>query len=149
MRLSPVFVVGLAAFSLSYANAAPSYQVADKIALPDVGWDLVSFDPVMNRVYVAHGDALAAIDTADRKVTGKLAPAVRARAAVPINSGTEVLVTNGGDNTAGVFDAMTGTPIATIKTGEKPDAAMVEPVTGLAVVMNAKQGSVVHLVVEP
>ena len=141
VRLSPFFVVGVAAFGLSNAHAAPSHHVADKIALPDGGWDLVSFDPVMGRVYVAHGDMLTAIDTADHKVTGKLAPAVRAHAAIAINGGTQVLVTNGGDNTASIFDARTGALVATIKTGEKPDAAMAEPVTGLAVVMNAKTGS--------
>lgn len=142
MRSSLLTVAALAAAGFAVtAHATPSYGVIDKIALPDGGWDLVSFDPAMSRVYVAHGEMVSAVDVATRQVTGKFAPANRAHAAIPINGGAEVLVTNGGDNTATVFDAKTGAAVATIKTGEKPDAAMTDRATGLAVVMNAKSGS--------
>ena len=140
MRLS-LFAAAALALTAAAASAEPTrYHVVGKIALPDGGWDLVSFDPAMGRVYVAHGDMVSAINTADQTVIGKFAPASRSHAAVAINSGTEVLVTNGGDNTAAIFNAKTGTLTATVKTGEKPDAAMVDDASGLAVVMNAKTG---------
>jgi DNA-binding beta-propeller fold protein YncE len=133
--------VALAFLSLAGAHAAPSYHVVDRIGLPDGGWDLVSFDPVLGRVYIAHGEMVTAVDPATKTVTGKLAPANRAHAAIPLNGGAEVMVTNGGDNTAGIFNAKTGAPVAVVKTGEKPDAAMFDRASGLAVVMNAKSGS--------
>jgi YVTN family beta-propeller protein len=119
----------------------PAYSVTSKIALPDGGWDLVSFDPALRRVYLARSEGVTAIDVETGAVTGKLAPANGGHAAVPSRTGAEVLVTNGKSNTADIVDARTGARLASIPVGEKPDAAMIEPTTGLGVVMNAKSGS--------
>ncbi len=133
-----------AASLLALAGAAdakaPAYAVTGKLALPDGGWDLASFDPAMRRVYIARSDAITAIDVDTGQVTGKLARAYGGHAAVAINGGREVMVTSGRSNTADVFDAKTGAAIASIKVGEKPDAAMLDAATGLAVVMNAESG---------
>jgi YVTN family beta-propeller protein len=142
LRLRLILAATAAALAASHAAAeTPSYHVANRIALPDGGWDLVGADPVLRRVYVARNDAVTAIDLTDNKVTGKLAPANRGHAVVPLRDGTEILVTDGGSNTAEIFDAKTGAPLASIKTGDKPDAATFDPATGLAVVMNGHDGS--------
>ncbi len=53
-----------------------------------------------------------------------------------------MLSTNGNSNTATLFQAASGSVIAEISTGQKPDAAVFEPSTGLVFVMNAKGGDV-------
>jgi DNA-binding beta-propeller fold protein YncE len=119
----------------------PSYAVTSRIALPDGGWDLASFDPTLRRVYLARSEGVTAIDVETGAVTGRLAPANGGHAAVPSKTGRELLVTSGKSNTADIVDARTGARLASLQVGEKPDAAMIEPTTGLGVVMNAKSGS--------
>jgi DNA-binding beta-propeller fold protein YncE len=119
----------------------PAYAVTSRIVLPDGGWDLASFDPTLRRVYLARSEGVTAVDVETGVVTGRLTPASGGHAAVPSRSGKELLVTNGKSNTADIFDARTGARLASLEVGEKPDAAMIEPTTGLGVVMNAQSGS--------
>jgi YVTN family beta-propeller protein len=137
--LGLVVSLGLAPAAIS--QTPPAYRIATKIALPDGGWDLASFDPVMRRAYVTRSDAVTAIDAGSGSVTGKLAPANRGHATLVLKNGAEILVTNGGSDTAVIYDAKTAAELATIKTGGNPDAAMYDPASGLAVVMNARGGS--------
>ena len=119
----------------------PAYAVTSRIAMPDGGWDLASFDPTLRRVYLARPDGVTAIDVETGVVTGRLAPANGGHAAVPSKAGGELLVTSGKSNMADIFDSRTGARLASIQVGEKPDAALIEPTTGLGVVMNGKSGS--------
>src|SRR5258707_1297020 len=45
----------------------------------DTGWDYITTDPAMHRVFVAHGDRITVIDSATHKEIGTI-PANRARA---------------------------------------------------------------------
>lgn len=126
----------------THAESTHLYHVATKIALPDGGWDLASFDPEMHRIYISRSDAVTAIDTTTGKVAGALAPASRGHATIPLNGGAEFLVTDGGSDTAHIYDARTAADLATIKTGGNPDAAIFDPVSGLVAIMNARGGSI-------
>jgi DNA-binding beta-propeller fold protein YncE len=148
LRTRLPILISLAAMTAASATAAqtpaaetPTYHLAARIALPDGGWDLASFDPVLRRLYLARNDGVTAIDVDTGQVTGRLAPATKAHAVVPLKGGTEILVTDSGTNTANIFDARTGAALASIKTGEKPDAATFDAASGLAVVMNGHSGS--------
>jgi DNA-binding beta-propeller fold protein YncE len=143
LRHNWLIAVALAPFLLGSALAAPAptYHVASRIALPDGGWDLATFDPVMRRVYLARKDTVTAVDVDTTNVVGRLAPAAKGHTVVPLKDGTEILVTSGTSNTADIFDARTGAPLATIKAGVKPDAALFDPASGLAVVINGKSGT--------
>jgi DNA-binding beta-propeller fold protein YncE len=117
------------------------YHVETKVALPDGGWDLASFDAASGRVYLARTDAVDALDVASNQVT-KLAPATRGHAAIAINGGAEVLLTDGATDTARIFDAKSGQQVAAVPTGKSPDAALLDPSSGLALVMNAHGGDI-------
>jgi DNA-binding beta-propeller fold protein YncE len=132
-------VIGLLAAGAAQA-AAPAHHVAEKLPLPDGGWDLASFDAALGRVYVARSDAVTAIDVRSGTVIGKLVPAHGGHAVVPLKGGAEILVTDGQDDMARIYDAASGQRLAEIRTGQKPDAAVYDSVTGLAVVMNGKSG---------
>ena len=134
-------VVSLGMVPAGLAQTPPAYRVATRIALPDGGWDLASFDPVMRRAYITRSDAVTAIDADTGNVTGKFAPANRGHATLVLKNGAEILVTDGASDTAIIYDAKTAAELATIKTGANPDAALYDAASGLAVVMNARGGS--------
>jgi DNA-binding beta-propeller fold protein YncE len=131
----------------SAAVAAPNYSVIGEIKAGDGGWDLLSVDPADQRLYVAHGDAVTAVDLPTGKVTDKLAPADRAHAALAIPGTHEVIVTNGNANNAVILDGRTGQVRATIPTGKKPDAVAYDPATGTLWVMTPGDGAIT--VVDP
>lgn len=134
-------VAVMALASLATAAAAAPYRIIDRIAGPDGGWDYVRVDTTNNRLLVARGTSVMAIDLASKAVTPGLAPGVRLHDALPINGGAEVLVTNGGTDTAVFVDAKSGTSLAIVATGKGPDAATFDPVSGLVLVMDHAGGT--------
>lgn len=120
--------------------AAPVYKIIDRIPGPDGGWDYVRVDPDNNRLLVARGTSVMAVDLATKVVTPGLAAGARLHDALPVNG--ELLVTNGGTATAVFADAKTGATIATVPTGKGPDAATYDPQSGLVLVMDHAGGQV-------
>jgi YVTN family beta-propeller protein len=144
-KLLAVSVLALITATTTQALAAPAstpMKIVDRIAGPDGGWDYANFDPVHRRLYVAHGAAVTAIEVDTGKVTPALVAAQRAHIALPLPGGDELLVTNGGANTATLVDALTGVVRATVPTGQNPDAALFDPASGLAFVMNGRSGDI-------
>jgi DNA-binding beta-propeller fold protein YncE len=128
--------------SFTCARAAPApLVVVDRWAGPDGGWDFSSFDPVHRRLYVARTNGVTAADV-DTGQVASLLTASRTHAAIPVNDGAEVLVTEGATGRALIADARTGAVRAAIAVGTKPDAALLEPVSGLALVLDNAGGGV-------
>lgn len=142
MRIATACFAALVA-ATSAAGAAPAarYHIVDRIPGPDGGWDYASYDPARDRVLVARTAAVTAVDLKTRAVNGAFAAAARGHAAFPVNGGAEVLITNGAANTAAFVDATTGALVATVETGQGPDDAIIEPRSGLLVVMDHKGGT--------
>ena len=138
-------------FALSIAAAAPvaaqQYRVIAQLPAGDGGWDLLSVDPVDQRVYVGRPDGVTAIDLKSGKAMDRIVPGQRVHAALAIPGTHEVISTNGGANNATLFDGRTGKVRATIPTGTKPDAAAFDPATRTVWVMNPGSGDVT--VVDP
>jgi YVTN family beta-propeller protein len=126
----------------SMAAPAPSYRVVDRIKGPDGGFDFVSFDPALRRIYVSRADGVTALDVDSGALVGHLSPAQHSHAVLPLREGKALLVTDSGSNSAHLVDAASGALIADIPTGQKPDAAAFDPSTTLALVMNGKSGDV-------
>jgi YVTN family beta-propeller protein len=136
------------ASAISAAPAVlPAYQQAGAISGADGGWDLSSVDPIAHRLYLARQDGVMAVDLQTKKVTSIVLPAQRGHAALAIPGTGDVLLTNGANNTAVIFDGVTGKVRATIPTGTKPDAAAWDPFTKTLWVMNAGSGDIT--VVDP
>lgn len=144
MKIASLALAAGLALTGGVADAAtpPPLKITQRIAGPDGSWDYASFDPVHRRLYIAHGTMITAIDVDTGKVTPSLLAAQRAHIALPLPGGDEILVTNGGNDTAVLADAMTGAVRATVPTGKSPDAALIEPTTGLAFVMNGHGESI-------
>ncbi|MFI4994717.1 MAG: YncE family protein [Hyphomicrobiales bacterium] len=137
--LAVLLLVGAA---VAQTAAPPSYRILARIAGPDGGWDLAGVDPVSGRLYVARPSGVMAVDLAIGQVTPNLVPSNRGHAALPIPGTTRVISTNGGNDTATVFEGATGQVIASLPVGKNPDAAAYDPATGSLWVMNAGSGDI-------
>ena len=123
-------------------SAAQQYRVVAQLPAGDGGWDLLSVDPVDQRLYVGRPDGVTAIDIRTGKATERIVPGQRVHAALAIPGTHEVISTNGATNNALLFDGETGKVRATIPTGTKPDAAAYDPVTRTVWIMNPGSGDV-------
>jgi len=122
------------------AEPAPAYALQAPIKAPDGGYDYASFDPVHRRLYVSRAGGVTAVDVDTGAVTGQLLAAGRTHESLPLDGGAMLLVTDSGSNTAHLVDALTGASLAEIPTGQKPDAALFDPATGLALAVDGKAG---------
>lgn len=131
-----------AAAALAGPAPTPHYAVAGRISGPDgQGWDYARVDPSTRRLYVAHGDAATVMDLASGGAPTSVGAFSRAHAVVPIPGTTTLLVTSGRDNSVRLLDTRDGHEIAKLPVGENPDAAIWDPATRRALVMNAESGS--------
>lgn len=135
-------LLAAAALAAVPASAAPSYSVVGSYKGGDGGWDLLSVDSPHQKLFVARGDAVLAVDLKSGIVTDKFVPAQRAHAALAIPGTSEVLSTNGSANNAVIFDENSGKVRATIPTGNRPDGAAWDPSTRTIWVMNPGDGSI-------
>jgi DNA-binding beta-propeller fold protein YncE len=137
-----LWIAGLAlALVAGAAQAAGSgYHIVDRIAGPDGRWDYIRVDTKNNRVLLTHGGNVMAVDLATKAVSS-FAPGQGLHDAMPVNGGSEVVVTNGGTATA-VFYDLKGTQIASVETGKGPDAAAFDSKTGLVLIMDHQGGEV-------
>jgi YVTN family beta-propeller protein len=141
--MRPVFSAALLAavfHAAPAAAAAPHYRVVAQLPAGDGGWDILSVDPVDQRLYVGRPDGVTAIDLKTGKATDRIVPGQRVHAALAIPGTHEVISTNGESNTATLFDGRTGRIRATIPTGKKPDAAAYDPATRTLWVMDPGSG---------
>jgi DNA-binding beta-propeller fold protein YncE len=139
-------IVGMALFatsgSLAKQPAVPAYSVVADIPGPDGRWDLLSVDPVAERLYVAQSDGVLAVDLASGKATPNLVPSVRGHDAMVIPGTTRVISSNGGANTVTIFEGATGRVIATLPVGTRPDAIAWDPATRTVWVMTPGSGGI-------
>ncbi|HEY2661835.1 MAG TPA: hypothetical protein VGI79_19095 [Caulobacteraceae bacterium] len=141
-RLSLALVAAAVAAPFAAAQTAPAYSVTGHIKAPDGGYDYTSFDPVHRRVYVSRAGGVLAFDVDAGTVNGHLADAQRSHEVLPLADGAQLLITDSGSNSAHLVDAVSGKRLAEIPTGQKPDAALLDPASGLALVMNGHSGDV-------
>jgi DNA-binding beta-propeller fold protein YncE len=145
LLLFPAVLACNAQLSVAADTGARKVLEEIKIGGPD-GWDYTTFDPATHTVYIAHGSAIAAVNTTTKEVTAHFADAEGAHVAVPFARGSRLLITHGGTGQVTLNDAKTGTVDATIPTDAKPDAALVEPTTGRGFVMTRGGGGRVDVI---
>jgi len=139
-RLAGAIAMALAAGAAMASTAR--YQVVDRIPGPDGGWDYLRVDEAHGRVLMPRGTSVMAIDMSTKQIVTGLAPGGRQHLALPLPGGKEMLVTNGADNTVIFAEILTGVPTGTAPVARGPDAAVIEPRSGLVLVMGHAGGTV-------
>jgi DNA-binding beta-propeller fold protein YncE len=130
VTLGAVFAVGacLAIASASAAASAPElYRISGTIPIgaPE-RWDYLSFEPMANRLYVAHSDRIDVIDLTTEKVVGQVA--------VDGANGTAIVPAIGkgyagsrGTKSVVIFDLKTLRVVKTLPAVEDTDAVVYDP----------------------
>ncbi len=126
------------------ARDAPAYRTGAMIPLgtPD-RWDYVTFDPTLERVYVAHGDRVTVVDARTDRVIGDVVGIQGGTHGIALSPKTGKVYTDDGKaGTAIPFDASslkTGVPL---KVGADADAVVADPVTGHLFVIDGDPGTI-------
>ncbi len=124
------------------ATAAAAQSVVQRFAVPDGGWDYVSFDPASHRVFVGRSDGVLTVDVTSGKVTGQLVAATRTHAALALGDTGIGAVTSTAAGGVILFDAASGAVKATLPTGPKPDAAIYDAASKTLLVLDNKVGTI-------
>lgn len=142
MRFLRFVCLTLLMLTLSAALQAqnPSgYKVSQRITLGGAGgWDYLTFDGEARRLYVARATRVMVIDIDSGKTVGEIPDTNGVHGVALIHKSGRGITSNGKANTATVFDLKTLAPIATIKTGGKPDAILFDRFSGLVMTCNGQ-----------
>lgn len=106
------------------------------------GWDYASVDQRARKLYISRGASIMSLDLDSGVARLGLATTNRSHQIVPIDGGAELLVTNSGDATVTIVNAQTGKTRVTTHVSAGPDAALVEPTTGLVAVIGNRSGNI-------
>jgi DNA-binding beta-propeller fold protein YncE len=118
----------------------------ERVPGPDGTWDFLTFDGQHQVVYLARSNGVTRLDLATKAITS-FPTSVKTRIALPINGGSELLVT-AGEAGAMIMNSTTGVVrVASIPTGPKADAAFFEPIGGQVWVLDNDGGGIA--VVDP
>jgi YVTN family beta-propeller protein len=143
------------AFSLVAAGAgaaslkAPAYHVTKTIPLgtPD-RWDYVTFDPVLDRVYVSHGDSVTVVDGKSGALLGAITGIAGKTHGIASVNGLGKGYTDDSDaGIAVVFDLKTLKKIGEIKAEPDADGIVYDRQSGHILVIDGDSGKVT--VVDP
>lgn len=127
--------------------AAPAYKTVASIPLgAGERWDLLTFDPGADRVYIAHGDHVTVVDAKTRAVVGSVGTFAGGTHGVAIASGVGY-TDDGKAGVAVAFDPATLKAAATIPAAPDADAIVFDPSSGHVFVVNGDSGSIT--VVDP
>lgn len=109
------------------ADAPGLYRITKSISLgaPE-RWDYLSFDPALNRVFVAHGDRIDVVDLASDKIVGQVAVDGANGAAIVPAAGKGYAGSRGGKS-AVVFDLNTFKVLKSLPAAEDTDAIVYDP----------------------
>jgi YVTN family beta-propeller protein len=144
--LGAVVTNGLCGLPSAYAAspAAASYRLTKTVSLgPGERWDFVVFDPIDDRVYVAHGDHVTVVDEKRAKVIGQIGTFAGGTHGIAISPADALGYTDDGKaGTAIAFDLHSFKPVKEIATAPDADQIIREPVTGNIYVINGDSGSI-------
>lgn len=108
------------------------------------GWDYAAVDREIGALLIARSSGIDTFGLADNRFGPTLAQGHHLHQALPL-PGKRILSTDGDSKTASIIDATSGAVITTLRTGDKPDAAILDPADGSVLVMNGESGSITRI----
>jgi YVTN family beta-propeller protein len=133
------FMLTLAGALLAQAQKPSGYKVSRRITLGgEGGWDYLTFDGEARHLYVARATRVMVIDVDSGKQVGEIPNTNGVHGVALVHKLGRGITSNGKDDTATLFDLKTLSPIATVKTGGKPDAILFDKFSGFVLTSNGK-----------
>jgi DNA-binding beta-propeller fold protein YncE len=135
MRLVPyvrvsLFVVLIAMLPNAASLAAPAtgpsgYHLVRKVTLGgEGGWDCLTIDPVTRRLFVTHSTHVMVVSADTGKIVGDIADTPGVHDVAIAEDTGRGFISNGGNNSATIFDLKTLQIIGHAQTGTRPDATL-------------------------
>jgi hypothetical protein len=142
--LGPLIVAASALLPALTQASAPQYHIARRLDLPGAGgWDLLTFEPGTERLFIAHGSEVLVVDTRRLALAGTIpqTPGVHGIALAPeFGRG---YVSAGRASTIVVFDLKSLARLREIKsTGENPDEIIYDSFSHRVLAFNGRGRSV-------
>jgi DNA-binding beta-propeller fold protein YncE len=133
---------GLFAAARPLAAQQP-YKILDRWKIGgDGGWDYLLVDSPAHRLYLTRGARVDVLDTQTGKAVGSIAGLHGTHGIALDNTGKFGYISDGGGNAVVVFDRITLATVATIPTGQNPDAIAFEPATQTVWAFNGRSHDV-------
>lgn len=125
-RIAGSFVIGAALFCAAASLAqAPAFHVKATWHIGgDGGWDYLTTDPSMHRLYIARGNRVQVVDTRTGKLAGEMTGMDHTHGIALYSDGKTGYVSDGGAGLVRVFDRATFKQTATIPAQQNPDAIL-------------------------
>lgn len=141
MKTTLLTLFCIASFGMSVtAQEKSHYKIANHIKIDSAGgWDYVSVDKKLNRLYVSHSNIVQVIDLNTNKQIAVIPNTYGVHGIALADDLNKGFVSDGKDTTVTVFDLKTNAVITKVKvTGAKPDAIAYDNVTKRVFTMNGK-----------
>ncbi len=124
---------------MAQAQKPSGYTVSRRVTLGgEGGWDYLTFDREARRLYVARATRVMVVDVDSGKQVGEIPNTNGVHGVALVHKLGRGITSNGKDNTATIFDLKTLAPIATVKTGGKPDGILFDKFSGMVITSNGK-----------
>jgi DNA-binding beta-propeller fold protein YncE len=134
-----LLMLALAGTLLAQTQKSSGYKVTRRVTLGgEGGWDYLTLDSEAHRLYVARATRVMVIDVDSGKQVGEIPNTNGVHGVALLHKLGRGITTNGKDDSATLFDLKTLAPIATIKTGGKPDGILFDEFSGLVMTFNGK-----------
>ncbi len=118
----------LALTTVCPAQTGEPYRFLHEIAVGgDGGWDYISVDPALHRLYVSHATKVVVIDTQTDQVVGEIADTPGIHGIAVASKLGRTFTSNGREDRVGIIDGPTLKTLAKVATGPNPDAILFEP----------------------
>jgi DNA-binding beta-propeller fold protein YncE len=132
--------------ALAQAQKTSGYAVSRRITLGgDGGWDYLTFDSEGRRLYIARATRVMVVDVDAGKLVGEIPGTNGVHGVALVHKLGRGVTSNGKANSATIFDLKTLAPIATVKTGGKPDSILFDKFSGLVLTFDGLSNDVTLL----
>jgi YVTN family beta-propeller protein len=124
-------------------NAQVTYKIANTFHIEgNEGWDYITADDSMPRLYVSHGSMVQVVDMTNGKVIGTINDLHGVHGITLARDLNKGFISSGKDSTVVVFELQNFTTLAKIKvTGANPDAIIYDRVTHRVFAFNGRSMS--------
>jgi YVTN family beta-propeller protein len=122
----------------------PAYNLVKSIPLgPGERWDYVVFDSSQNRIYVAHGDHVTAVNAASGAIIGDIGPLPGGTHGIAVSPKDDLGFTDDAEaGIAAAFDPNSFKIVKQVATARDADGIIYDPVSRHIFVINGDSGSV-------
>ena len=121
---------------------AGGYHIVKKIPVPgDGGYDYLIVDEGARRLYVSHGTQVEVLDVDSGAIVGKIPDTAGVHGIAIAPDESVGFTSNGTAGTVTIFKLGTLEPVATVRTGKKPDAIIYDPASHRGFVFNGESES--------